>query len=602
MCGIVGFTSYKPEPEKIKKFTNTLSHRGPDQEGFKIIEMGDLFLHLGSARLIIRGTEIDSMPMQNRVGNYITYNGEIYDISSLKSNITKPVNTSNDTIHLLDFLTENENKINDINGMFSFAFYNSRKKLLTIARDRLGVKPIYYSIDKDGYIVFSSEMNNILEFCNIKKVTSNDINNLLLFNGQVSHHNFNKHLEQLKPGQLLQYHQDRQIKITSYSKLQKTKNINPEDFENTMLEVLEDHLEADTNVDMFLSGGVDSSIIAYLTKEKLNKKIRHFSLSFESDSFDEKSSFDEISTYLNLEPKVFKFKDNEISDLVNEALMNMNSLILDPSFVPTYYLCKNTSKFTKAVISGDGADELFGGYEWYRAIKIKKLFPDFLLELISSSRILNLQTKDNYLNLSQKLQYFFKNINNNNLIQLLIWQSPKLNFSNSDIESYKNYIKQLSLENISEQSNLQELDEITFMYSNILQKIDIAGMSNGLEIRPPYLDDRIINFSKSLDAENNLSFKQSKLFLRDYMYKNNIPNFDKPKHGFAFPIRKWYDQSGRSIILNKLNNDIIFEKYYQNTHKSINFQNPNNIELRLIWSLYVLSFWFEKNEIELESV
>ncbi len=602
MCGIVGFTSYKPEPEKIKNFTNSLSHRGPDQEGYKIIEMGELFLHLGSARLIIRGSEKDSMPMQNGIGNCITYNGEIYDINSLKSNISEPIDTSNDTTHLLDFLTENENKINDINGMFSFAFYNSVKKSLTIGRDRHGVKPIYYSIDKDGCIVFSSEMYNILDFCNIKKLSSKDVNNFLLFNGQVKHHNFNKHLKQLKPGHFLHYTQDKKIKITNYSNLQNTRNINLEDFENTMLEVLEDHLEADTSVDMFLSGGVDSSIIAYLTKKKLNKNIRHFSLSFESDSFDEKSAFDEISTYLDLEPKVFNFKDNEISDLVNEALMNMNSLILDPSFVPTYYLCKNTSKFTKAVISGDGADELFGGYEWYRAIKIKNLFPDFLLGLISSSKILNIQNTDNYLNINNKLQYFFKSINKNNLIQLLIWQSPKLNFSKLDLEIYNEYIEKLSLNNISAQSNLQELDETTYMYSNILQKIDIAGMSNGLEIRPPYLDDRIINFSKSLEAKNNLNFKQSKLFLRDYMYKNNIPNFDKPKHGFAFPVRKWYEQSGRSIILKKLNNDIIFGKYDQNTVNNINFHNPNNIELRLIWSLYVLSFWFEKNEIEIESI
>ena len=161
MCGIVGFTSYKPEPEKIKNFTNSLSHRGPDQEGYKIIEMGELFLHLGSARLIIRGTEKDSMPMQNGIGNCIIYNGEIYDINSLKSNISEPIGTSNDTTHLLDFLTENENKINDIKGMFTFAFYNAVKKSLTIGRDRHGVKPIYYSIDKDGHIVFSSEMHNI---------------------------------------------------------------------------------------------------------------------------------------------------------------------------------------------------------------------------------------------------------------------------------------------------------------------------------------------------------------------------------------------------------------------------------------------------------
>ena len=158
MCGIIAVSS--DNAILSKKIAETslkkIQHRGPDNSAI----FSDNNISLGSCRLSIFDLSNDAnMTMQDATGRYtITYNGEIYDISSLKSNITKPVNTSNDTIHLLDFLTENENKINDINGMFSFAFYNSRKKLLTIARDRLGVKPIYYSIDKDGYIVFSSEL------------------------------------------------------------------------------------------------------------------------------------------------------------------------------------------------------------------------------------------------------------------------------------------------------------------------------------------------------------------------------------------------------------------------------------------------------------
>ena len=372
-------------------------------------------------------------------------------------------------------------------------------------------------------------------------------------------------------------------------------------FETLMLEVLEDHLEADTAVDMFLSGGVDSSIIAFLTKNKLNKDIRHFSVSFDDQTYDEKKSFDTISQFLNLEPHIFKLKEDDLSDLVNESLNNMHSLVLDPSFVPTYFLCKNTAKYTKAVISGDGADELFGGYEWYRASKIKKLFPSLILKSMSSKKLLGSTSRTtSYLDLLQKYQYFFKSINKNDLVQQLIWQSPKLKFSDSDIQNFEDYVRNLTIEENDLQQKLQELDLNTFMYTNILQKIDLAGMANGLEIRPPFLDDRIINFSKTLDSKESVGLKKTKIFLRDYMYENNIPNFDKPKHGFAFPIRKWYEQYGKNRLLNELNKDSIYKYFFENYARGMNIQNPNNNEMRLIWSLYVLGFWCEKNELVIE--
>ena len=601
MCGIVGFTSDKPELEKIKQLTSSLSHRGPDQEDYKVIEIGKMFLHLGSARLVIRGSEQDSMPMSNESDSYIIYNGEIFDLKSLKSKTSNPPDSSNDTIHLLNFLCENKNKLNEINGMFSFAFYDSKEDSLILARDKLGIKPLYFTVNIDGHIAFSSEMKNLSDFSNLKITSENEINNTLLYNGQRMQSNIVRNLFQLKPGHYLEFSSSKEIKNQKYYATTNNLRIKNEKFENLMVEVLEDHLDADTDVDMFLSGGVDSSIIAFLTKKKLNKNIRHFSVSFEDETFNEKKSFDDISNYLNLDPQIFKFKESEISDLVEEALNNMNSLVLDPSFVPTYFLCKNTANYTKAVISGDGADELFGGYEWYRANKIKNLFPSSLFKSISKTQLANFTSKsESYLSILQKYQYFFKGIDKNNLVQLLIWQSPKLKFIDSDIHSFEEYIEDLSLNENDVQKRMQELDLNTYMYANILQKIDIAGMANGLEIRPPFLDDRIINFSRSLDSKDYVGFKRTKLFLREYMYNNKIPNFDKPKHGFAFPIKKWLDQSGKNRILNELSRDSIYKELFDNYGNGINIQNPNSNEIRLIWALYVLGFWYEKNELVID--
>ena len=602
MCGIVGFISEKHEEEKIKSFTKSLAHRGPDQENYTIIKFREKYLHLGSARLIITGSDKDFMPMFNKQGDCIVYNGEVFDLDRLKQNIKNPLKSTNDTKHLLNFCSQENKNFNEINGMFAFAFYSKKLNKLTLARDKLGIKPLYYSIDKSNNLSFCSELNSLSEFSKQKKVSKTNVENALVFNGLTSENNIIENIFQLKPGTLLDYNSSGEINIKKY--IQNTNFRIQKDlqttFENTMLETLEDHLQADTDVDMFLSGGVDSSIMAYLISKKLNKKIRHFSLSFDNTSYSEEDSFLAISNHLNLVPKMFKLKDNDIPELVEESLHNMNSLVLDPSYVPTFYLCLKTSEFTKAVVSGDGADELFGGYEWYRALKIKKLFPNVLLKLLSE--ILNYRGSNsniNYLNYKQKIEYFLKNIHGNNLIQILSWQSPKHKFDQNDILEIQKYLNHINFENSNIFEQVKNLDINTYMYTNILQKIDIASMANGLEVRPPFLDDRIVEFANLLSIQEQVSYSKTKLFLRNYMISNGIPNSSLPKHGFSFPIHTWYFLKGKYEIKDLLKKDSYIKNIFNDIVFSINFDSPNNNELRSIWALYVLENWLTKNQLEI---
>ena len=602
MCGIVGFTSKKHEEDKIISFTKSLAHRGPDQENYTIIKFGEKYLHLGSARLIITGNDKDYMPMFNSQGDCIVYNGEVFDLTRLKQNTTNPLQSTNDTKHLLNFCSEGNKNYNDINGMFAFAFYSRSLNKLTLARDKLGIKPLYYSIDNDDNLFFCSEINSLSKFSGQKKVNKTNVKKALVFNGLTDENNIIENIVQLKPGSMLDFYSTGEVNVKKY--IQRTNFKIQKDlqttFENTMLETLEDHLLADTDVDMFLSGGVDSSIMAYLISKKLNKKIRHFSLAFDNKSYSEKDSFLEISKHLNLVPKVFKLKDNEIPELVEESLFNMNSLVLDPSYVPTFYLCKKTSEFTKAVVSGDGADELFGGYEWYRALKIKKLFPNVLLKLLSemlknSSSNINI----NYLSTKQKIDYFLKNIHSSNLIQILSWQSPKPNFDQNDILEIQKYLNKINFEDSNIFEQVKKLDISTYMYSNILQKVDIASMANGLEVRPPFLDDRVVEFANLISIEEQVSYTKTKLFLRNYMISNGIPNSSLPKHGFSFPIHTWYYLKGKYEIKDLIKKDSYIKNIFNKILFSINFDSPNNNDLRSIWALYVLENWLTKNQLEL---
>ena len=605
MCGIVGFTSNQPNANLAKFALNNLSHRGPDSQNFKEIKFGNSFLYLGSTRLCIRGDNSCNMPLENEDGDLIIYNGEIFDIKSLSKDYVLS-SSKNDTWYLLDFLSSGKYDLNDINGMFAFAYLNKKDETLVLARDRLGIKPLWYGF-KDGELYFASEQNVLINLLQQIKINENGIYNALLFNGLEKNNNIIDNVFQLRPGHQLTLKNDKSFILEKYIKQPPQVNLSKNDlfyeFEKLMLTVLEDHLDADTEVDLFLSGGIDSSILAYLIKNKLKKDLRHFSVKFENNSFDESNQFKSTSNILGLEPTIFTINNDNIPELVNEALDNMNSLVLDPSFVPTFFLCKNTAEYTKAVISGDGADEVFGGYEWYRALNIKNSFPLSSSKVIT--KIFQLSSKNimsnSYLSISDKLNLFSKYLQKDPLAQIMIWQSPLISFNEEELKVIKNTIVE-SYENILKIQE-QNLDLNNYMYTNILPKIDIAGMANGLEIRPPYLDDRIIKFQNSINVKNNNLFK-TKLFLREYIKETDIKFLNKyKKHGFGFPLNIWFETQGRKYLTNEFKNYNIKSLFYK-IEIDLDFISKkkylNNNELRLAWCIFVILKWINKNEIKIK--
>ena len=601
MCGVVGFTSKKRNIKLISELMEKLSHRGPDNKDYIEIKFGNSYLYLGSTRLSIRGDETCNMPLSNEDGNVIIYNGEIFDIKTLSNDFNLSLE-KNDTYFLLDSLSKKKFNLNQVNGMYAFAFYNKLHDQLTLARDRLGIKPLWYSFQNDD-IFFSSEQNNLLALIEHKELSNKSIYNSLIFNGLSKGESIFEEIKQLSPGHKLTLNSDKTYSIEKFN-LSQSNGIEDQSnllkkFENLMIEVLDDHLQADTEVDLLLSGGIDSGILAYLTKNKLKKNLRHFSVKFENKSFDESNTFKKLSEKLKLDPIVFEIKNNDIPAIVNDALENMNSLVLDPSFIPTHFLSKKTSNYTKAVISGDGADEIFGGYEWYRAIKIKEDFPFFNNGLVVKflKFIFENNNSTNYLGIPEKINSFYKSNHDDPLIQTLIWKSSLQNINDEVIEIIYQNVNSYTDSFLN--NSLQNLDMNFYMYTNIIPKIDIAGMANGLEIRPPYLDDRIIEFGKNIKTHTSL-FK-TKLFLREYIKNTDISFLNsKKKHGFAFPLYVWFKLQGYDYLNNKLKSNNKFLDFLK-TKEDLSFLNSqlklNNNELRLAWSIYVILNWLDKNEI-----
>jgi len=606
MCGIAGFISKEKKPELIKNFIEDLHHRGPDNIGIKIIKINDNYLHLGSSRLAIRGNEKENMPMSSIEGNQLIYNGEIFDLAVINNYLNNGKKYESDTRMLLDLLTINEENVEKVNGMFAFAMYNQIKNSLFLGRDKLGIKPIFYTEEHAEEIYFSSEVSSLIKYSNIDhKLTSGGLDSLLIFNGVKNIENLISGVKTVKQGELISIELSNSLKINKKTFKNNLYHYNKEDkFENIMCKVIEDHLDADESVDLFLSGGLDSSLIAYFIKEKLEKDVRHFSMTFDDSSYDERKNIENVAETLNLESVIFRFDKSKVDEYVEDALNNMNNLVIDYSFVPTYLLSKETSNYTKAVISGDGADEIFGGYEWYRGLLYFNSLPSSIKKIMSrvieSVLIKNKETK--YLSYAEKIRYFFKYIASNPYVQMIIWQSSYQNFDDRKIQLITKEINKYTSTNLSNADNYRNIDLNLYLYTNVLPKVDTASMASSLEVRPPYLDDRIRSYAEFNPNSNKVNFLNTKLFLREYISSTEIKFLNKSKkQGFGFPIEDWLKNYGLNKIRQMVfeNDFICLEENKKYLEKLIFKESFSANDIREIWSYFVLNSWCSKNNIGL---
>ena len=596
MCGIVGFVSTQKRPELIEKLTLELSHRGPDKQSCEIINVENKYLHLGSSRLSIRDLKDGNMPMKNSDNNQIIYNGEIFNFSELKK-LHNATNLKSDTKLILEILSNSES-IPMFNGMYAYAFYKNKEKKLFLSRDRFGIKPLYYSQLKDFPLIFSSELSTFKdkEF-KFRTIAEQEIKNYIYFGGFTNYSEPLLGVKKIQPGSSFIF--DVSSLATSVENC-KTIDTNRNDenfnFKNTFINVVSDHLDADTDVDILLSGGIDSSLLALVTKNELNKNVRTFSLGFDNEKFDESSKSFYIANKLNFQHEQIIFKQKEINDIIKEFLNLTSEPVGDPSIIPSYYLYKNVSQHTKAVLSGDGADEMFLGYEWHRAAIIqknkilKKIFGNHVLKSLAQST-----TKDS--DRLYKYRKFFETIDKDIYTQILFWQNINIEEQNQQL-IYEKFIDCLNIQKNDFYNNLKKLDLAFYLSTNILPKADIGSMLNGLEVRPPYLDDRILHYSFNNQVKKSLLkyFTRSKSELRDLLSAYTSKKFSQQsKKGFS-PDFEYWDKSSALELLRKYSNDIEiiskFLKMYENS-------NDFYYQTRELWKFYSIFQWIENKNLDI---
>lgn len=603
MCGIVGFVSKNKEESLIQKFTSEVSHRGPDESNFTIIKSGDYFLHFGSTRLSIVGSEFGRMPMKDSLGNQLIYNGELYDLKKFKNFLNLEIKTTSDTYHLFKLLSETEDKnLSQLNGMFAFAYYDSKNESILLARDKLGIKPLYYLTSDEYPLVFSSEIKPIIKL-NFSKRTiyRKTIEEYLIFGGINKYSNLIDDIHSIEPGQSLTWKKNN-IKIEKFYNVEKKLNTVNNDLESLLVEVIDDQLKADVNVDILLSGGIDSSLISFITGKILGKNVSAFSLTYSNKNFDELKKSSKISSELNLNHEIIAFNEETNYEIIDELISVLPEPIADPSIVPTYYLNKIVSQYTKAVLTGDGADELFSGYDWYRASLITPYVKKYMFSLLKSFSKLNdsLSSKKN-ISLKDKMELFLMGQNFPIQTRVLHWQNSYKYLPQELINKYfKEYLEKLELDSsLNRIDHTQIIDINTYMYTNILKKSDTASMLNGLEARPVYLDDRILEYSMSKNQSQNVSLFKSKIELRKYVQKFSSLHNQK-KQGFTHDFGNWIEYCGVPYLNSIKNHSSLVSNYLNSKNNTGNSNSFSSLEARNIWSLYSLYKWIEVNNINLK--
>ncbi len=623
MCGITGFltkeNTLSQNKLKLSRMTSQLKHRGPDSMGLWTEQNNGIYL--GHRRLsIIDLRKRGDQPMVSKNGRYvIVFNGEIYNFKELKSYILGKVNVefsnNTDTIVLLELINilGIKKALKLIHGMFSIGVWDRKTKNLYLARDKFGEKPLFYYKDQKQ-IVFASELKSIKSYFGSEKLKI-DKNSVKLYCslGYIpASKSIYKNTFKVMPNQILTINSGRIID-KSLINVKKNYSFDHKEVEPMIEQSVKKMMVADVEIGCFLSGGIDSSLVASIMQKNSIKKIKTFSIGFYEDEYDESSYAKQIANFLNTDHHEIKLSADDLINNIYKIPQIFDEPFGDSSCLPTEIICKHASKDLKVVLSGDGADEIFLGYNRYlfgeKIRKFNKNVPlifrkAFALMLkaipnefynIASSPIrksLGLQGLTHKIEKVSKILEFEKN--SEFYKRLNIIDNQMYDF----LDLQKNLFKES--DNLDFIESIQDNDINYYLANDILVKVDRCSMFHSLEVRTPFLDVDLTNFASTISVDQKLKENKLKFILKEIL-KNYLPKklFDRPKMGFAIPIEKWLNQKKTSKIFDEIFYDTKWDKVYLNKIKVVkkweNYKKFKNHIPSLIWNYAMMGLWIRES-------
>jgi asparagine synthase (glutamine-hydrolysing) len=630
MCGIAGVFSDKQffSKSKIKDMLDTIAHRGPDDSGIVAIDTStnqiqenQSNLLFGHRRLsILDLSSLGHQPMASTDKKiWITYNGEIFNFIEIREKLRKKgyrfISNTDTEVVLNAYKEYGRDCLKLFRGFFAFCIYDFNKQELFLARDRLGSKPLKYFFNGNTF-AFSSEIQALLKIeCIDQSLDYQSISKFLSLKYIPAPNTVYKDIKKLPAGSFILFKiKTNTLFVEKYwePEFRPKFDISYHDAKYKTKELLKDAINirmiSDVPVGVFLSGGIDSSSIVALLSEQYTKQINTFSVGFSDSKFDERTYAKRIAEKFETNHTEFLVEPNLEKDL-EKIVSNYDEPFADPSMIPTYYLSKEVSNYVKVALGGDGADEILSGYKRYTIQKrnsflnhLPNLYKNFNKSILRNipldfnkksgwgkvARLLESLSGDMVETYYLRLSGFSKHQKSNMF-------SDKLQISNNmwNEDVYEYFTRHINLSSVDQ---LMAVDQITHLPEYILTKSDISGMSNGLEVRTPFIDVNFIEWINKLDS----SFKDkgySKRILKDILQESGVPKdiVHRKKAGFTPPLGSWMKGSDSMVkhyflskdsTLDFINHDFLKNMYQYNIDNDYPMSNH-------VYTLLALGIWID---------
>lgn len=609
MCGIYGSTIPYSESQINKKLHKT-SFRGPDKTAYKYYKTNNMSVILGHNRLSI----IDLDPRSDQPFTYydhihIVYNGEVYNFKSLRDNLAKKgyrFETSSDTeVICAAYLEYGEACVDYFNGMFAFVVYDEKKQQFFGARDRLGKKPFYYYRNGTNF-EFASQISSIqLDHADLT-ISSKAIAYYLSWGNIPDPHSIFNEVVKLHAGYSFTFAlESGDFKLKQYWDID-YKNERP--FKGTydeakmelntiLTDAVSSRLFADVPVGVFLSGGVDSSLVSAIATNNSTSSVKTFSVKFNEKGFDESLYAKEVADHLKTHHHVIECNYDDGIDLIQNFTYYYDEPFADSSAIPSMLLAKHTKKHVTVALSGDGGDESFIGYHRYKwAKKGGQLYVLPLAIRNIGGKLLSLAPHYRLKVIAKALQYTDRNDAYLSVMTGVDQSYIKTDFNTGEVDE----LKYLYHDHKNFYERISDFDIKTYLNWDINTKVDRATMAFSLEARAPLLDHRVVDFANSLPTEFKYYKGNQKRILKDLLYEH-VPKhiFDRPKAGFTMPFERWFKEDLKEFVLSELNDqslksipciDVDKVKFMINQHMDGSWNR-----YPLIWKLLVLKQWLKTN-------
>ncbi|HEX6126759.1 MAG TPA: asparagine synthase (glutamine-hydrolyzing), partial [Pyrinomonadaceae bacterium] len=578
MCGIVGVVNNSNRPverELLERMNCSILHRGPDEDGFYLKEN----VGLAMRRLSIIDLASGQQPIHNAdKSKWIVYNGEIYNYQQIRKDLDARGHrfyTNSDTEAIVQLYDEEGPEcLRHLRGMFAFAIWDEKDRSLFIARDRVGKKPLLYSHQPNGDLIFGSEFQALLQHPSVtREVDPEALDDYMSFLCVPAPKTAFKQIRKLEPGHWLRW-KDGRIETRSYWRpdFSKKIKISEEEAINETTRIVREstrlRMIAEVPLGAFLSGGVDSSIVVALMAQESERPVKTFSIGFEEQDFSELKYARRVAEHVGAEYNEFVVKPNAL-EVLPTLVEHYGEPYADSSAIPTYYVSRETRKHVTVALNGDGGDESFAGYERYSAMLLAELYgriPRVMRRALIESPIGLLPTSELKRSRLRDAKRFLRAANLPRTQRYARWMSTFDSETKSEIytEEFRRATAgrdaSLILDEWFAKANGSGVldaamltDQMTYLPNDLLVKVDIASMANSLEARSPFLDHKVIEFAASLPEDLKMQRFETKSLLkkvaarlvpRDVIYRR--------KMGFGVPIAKWFRGEMKDFLRDSL--------------------------------------------------